>query len=95
MKKLLYIPFAINVVLLLYVAVFILYQMYGPSSSFRMITLKTFDRQYVSLVQLIVLLPSFAVPFFRTRVWLRIATPMSAIAHWVLVFAFWTHFTYG
>ena len=92
MKKLVYIPFVANIVLLVYVVLFLTYPPIGFITDFLDYGWGNLNMQYINPAEYILLFASLIVPFVRVRPWLRIATPLLAIGHFVLMTVFWDIF---
>lgn len=94
MKKLVYIPFIGNIILLVYVVIFIVTPVNDFTNDFLAFCWGDLNMQYINPAEYILLLVSLIVPFLRVRIWLRIATPLLAIAHFALMTIFWDMFRY-
>lgn len=94
MKKLVYIPFAANIVLLVYLALYITDPPIGFIDDFLDYGWANLNMQYIIPAQWIALFASLIVPFVRVRILLRIATPLLAIGHLVLQALYWDIFKF-
>lgn len=92
MKKLVYIPFVVNVILLVYLVSFVA----APRKGFLIDVFSycwgDLNMQYIYPTLWIALLVSLVVPVIRTHAWLRVTTPLLAIGNIVLLTIFWSIF---
>jgi hypothetical protein len=94
MKKLAYVPFVANIILLAYMVVFITEPNIDFIIDFLGYCWSHLNMQYILPAIWIALLVSLVVPFVKVRIWVRIATPLPAIASIVLNHIFWGIFQY-
>jgi hypothetical protein len=94
MKKLVYIPFVADVILLLYMVLFVTLPVNDFFNDYLAFCWAELNMQYILPAIWIALLVSLIVPFVKVRIWVRIATPLLAIASIVLNHIFWGIFQY-